>query len=126
MHGKLHRRKGRVAVSRGLKRQNGVINKMKTNRPMQMFVAFVKPALDQIANHGKQFVEVYSLRRHFRLMANRNKRFLILFDFKNELFLHDLSLVYEMDFDKTACEKLKYQRKRDRVCIRRAKSLMGN
>ena len=57
---------------------------------MQAFVLFPKPALDQIPNHGNQFVQAGPLRRHFRLVANRDEQFPVLFDLKNEFILHAL------------------------------------
>src|SRR5208282_1469312 len=51
-------------------------------------VAVVKPAADEITNHGREFVEILSLGRHFRLMAGRHQHVVILFDLKHELFLH--------------------------------------
>jgi hypothetical protein len=73
---------------------------------MQTFVIFIEPALDQIANHGDQFVETFALRRHFRLVANRDKCAIVPLDLKNEFLRHGLRLAHGMDFDKTACAKL--------------------
>ncbi len=62
--------------------------KMKANRAGQSLVAIVKPAADEITNHGQDLVEVFSLGRHFRLVAGRHQHAVILFDLKQELFLH--------------------------------------
>jgi len=68
--------------------QNGIVEKMKANRPRQALIAIVKPAPDEIANHGKEFVEIFSLGRHFRLVADGHQHVFILFDLKHERFLH--------------------------------------
>ena len=88
MRGTPHRRKGRGGVSRYLRGQNGVVEKMKANRPRQALVAIVKSAADEITNHGQEFVEAFSLGGHFRLVAGRHQHVVILFDLKYELFLH--------------------------------------
>jgi hypothetical protein len=88
MRGKLRRRKGHAAISRDLGGQNGIVNEVKANRPVQSFVVFIEPALDQIADHRNQFVKIFALRCHFRFVASRDKRAIVLFDLKNELFLH--------------------------------------
>jgi translation elongation factor EF-4 len=73
---------------------------MKANRPTQAFIVFVEPALNQIANHRDQFVEIFALRRHFRLVARCNEHIVVPLDLKNEFFLHVASLAHETDFDK--------------------------
>ena len=54
----------------------------------QVLIALVKSAADEITNHGQEFVEIFSLGRHFRLVTGRHQRVAILFDLKHELFLH--------------------------------------
>jgi hypothetical protein len=102
MRGKLHHRKGHAAVSRNLGGQDWIINEVKANRPVQAFVIFIEPALDQITNHGNQFIEIVALRCHFRFMASRDKRAIVLFDLKDEFFLHGLILACEIVFDKAS------------------------
>ena len=100
MRGKLHRRKGHAAASRDLGGQNRIVNKMKANRPVQAFVFFIEPALDQIADHRNQFIKVFALRRHFRFVASGDKCIVVLFDLENEFLLHGSILVCEIVFDK--------------------------
>ena len=61
---------------------------MKAYRPRQALIAIVKSAAYEIANHGQEFVEILTLGRHFRLVAGRHQHVVILFDLKQELFLH--------------------------------------
>jgi hypothetical protein len=75
---------------------------MKANRPLQAFVIAIKPALNQIANHRNQFIEVRALRRHFRLVAGCYQHVIIPLDLKNELFLHNSILVRWIGFDKAS------------------------
>jgi hypothetical protein len=65
-----------------------------------MFVIFIKPALDQIANHRNQFIKIFALRRHFWFVASCDKRVIILLDLKNEFFFHGSILACEIVFDK--------------------------
>ncbi len=65
-----------------------------------MFVIFIESALNQISNHYNQFVQIFSLRRHLRLMAGGDEHVIISFDLKNELFRHTAILAYKTDFDK--------------------------
>ena len=88
MRGKLHRRKGHAATSRDLGGQNRIMNEVKTDWPMQAFVVFIETALDQIADHGEQFIKAFALRRHFRFMADRDERVVFLLNLKNEFLRH--------------------------------------
>ncbi len=100
---------------------------MKANRPVQAFVGFIESALNQIANHRDQFIETFALRRHFRLVADRNECIVFTLDLKNELFHGDnlTALPRESNFSFANANAKMRQREGDRVWIRRAKSLMG-
>jgi hypothetical protein len=67
---------------------------------MPALVVRLKPALDQIADHRNQFIQILALRRHFWIVADGDERVLVPLNLKNELFLHAASLAYEMNFDK--------------------------
>jgi hypothetical protein len=67
---------------------------------MPALVIRLKPALDQIADHRDQFIQISALRRHFWIVADGDERVLVLLNLKNELFLHAASLAHEMNFDK--------------------------
>ena len=58
---------------------------------MSVLVVGRKPALDQIANHRNQFIQIPPLGRHFWLVANGDERVLIPLNLKNELILHAAS-----------------------------------
>src|SRR5579872_1087983 len=88
--GRLHRRKRREAIS--CHRQNWIMDKVKSDVPMKVFVAGIEAATHQIADHGDEFVERFGLRRHFGVMAGGNQPAVILFDMKREFF-HAESLV---------------------------------
>ena len=81
-------------------KQDGIINKVKANWPLQVFVVCIKPALNQIADHSDQFIETSALRRHLRLMANGNQHVFVFFNLKNEFLFHNSSLTRGDDFDK--------------------------
>ena len=75
---------------------------MKANRPGQTLVAIIKPAADEITNHGNEFVEIRSLGRHFRLVAGRHQHLFVLFDLEHELVLHEASLPHKTESGKSA------------------------
>jgi len=106
MPGRLHPRTGRGEVSRHLSGQNQVVEKMKADRPGQPLIAIVKATADEIANHGKEFVEILSLSRHFRIMAGRHQHVFVLFDLKHELFLHEAILPHKTESGKPANRRI--------------------
>jgi hypothetical protein len=59
---------------------------MKANRPLQAFVIPIKPALNQIADHGNQLIEARALRGHFRFVAGGDQHVVVPLDLENELF----------------------------------------
>ena len=71
---------------------------------MQALVVRLKPALDQIADHRNQFIQIFALRRHFWIVADGNERVLVPLNLKTELFLHAASLAHEPNFDKSEAE----------------------
>ena len=77
---------------------------MQADGPVQPLGIRLKPALDQIADHRNQFIQIVALRRHFRLVADGDKCVLIPLNLKNELFLHAASLAHAMNFDKGEAE----------------------
>src|SRR5205085_12640771 len=87
-HDKLHRRTDRAAVSRGGIDQHRVTDKVQANGPAQMLVAFVEPALHQIAYHRDHFLDCVPLRRHLRFMADGHECTVFLFNFEDEFLLH--------------------------------------
>ena len=58
-----------------------------------MLVAFVEPALHQIANHRDEFLQRVPLRRHLRLVTNGDERAVLLLDLEGQFLLHGLSLL---------------------------------
>jgi len=67
---------------------------------MPALVIRLEPALDQIADHRDQFIQMPALRRHFWIVAGGDERVLVPLNLKNDLILHAASLAYEMNFDK--------------------------
>ena len=67
---------------------------------MPPLVVRLKPALDQIADHRNQFIQIVALRRHFWIVADGDERVLVPLNLKNEFFLHAASLAHERNFDK--------------------------
>ena len=67
---------------------------------MPPFVIRLKPALDQIADHRDQFIQILALRCHFWIVADGDERVLIPLNLKNEFVLHAASLAHELNVDK--------------------------
>jgi len=61
---------------------------MQANGPVPAVIVGLKPALDQIADHGNQLVQIAALGGHFRLVAGGDERILIPLNLKNEFILH--------------------------------------
>jgi hypothetical protein len=70
MRGTLRRQKGRWEASRHLSGQHGIVKKMKADRPRQTRTARIEATANDIANHGKEFVEILPLSRHFRVVTS--------------------------------------------------------
>ena len=67
---------------------------------MAALVVRLKAALDQIADHGNQFIQIFALRRHFWIVADGDERVLVPLNLKNELFLHAASFAHKLNFNK--------------------------
>jgi len=67
---------------------------------MPALIIRLKPALDQIADHCNQFIQIFALRRHFWIVADGDERVLVPLNLKTEFFLHAASLAREVNFDK--------------------------
>ena len=67
---------------------------------MPPFVIRLKPALDQIPDHRDQFIQIFALRCHFRIVADGDERVLIPLNLKNEFILHAASLAHELNLHK--------------------------
>jgi hypothetical protein len=125
MRGRLHRWKDRAGVSRDLSGQNGIVNEMKANRPMQALVVFIESALNQITNHRNQFVKAFTLRRHFRLVTGCDERVIVPLDLKDEFFLHAASLAHQTDFDKARNRECAAQGREGEMLRRRRGNLLS-
>lgn len=73
---------------------------MQADGPLPARVLGLKPAKNQIADHGWQFVQRFALGGHFRLMADGDKPTLVPLDLKDELIFHGSSFAHETNFDK--------------------------
>jgi hypothetical protein len=67
---------------------------------MQAFVAGVKAAMNQVANHFDQLIQTCALCRHFRVMANGDEHLLVLFDLEDQFFADSWILAHGMNFGK--------------------------
>src|SRR5688572_21359740 len=61
---------------------------MKPNRPVQPLVTLVEAASNQITNHQNEFIEISSLRCHFRFVTSRHEHLFVLLNLKEKFFLH--------------------------------------
>ena len=73
---------------------------MQADGPVPPFVIRLKPALDQIADHRDQFIQIFALRCHFWIVADGDERVLIPLNLKNEFIFHAASLAHELNFAK--------------------------
>ena len=71
---------------------------MQADGPVPAIIVRLKPALDQIADHGNQLVQIAALGGHFRLVAGGDERILIPLNLKNEFILHLDSLAHAVHF----------------------------
>jgi hypothetical protein len=87
-----------VAHSCGL--NNRVTSEVKVNWPLPAFVVRIKPALNQITDHHHQFIQIFALRGHFRLVATRHQPVVFPLDLKDEFFVYGTSLPLPINFYK--------------------------
>ena len=102
MRGTPQRRSGRGEASCQLRGQHRIVEEMEADGPGQTLISAVEAALDEIADHGQQFVEILALGRHLRLVAGRHQHVVILFDLKDELFLHGATVPHQAGLCKSA------------------------
>src|SRR5580700_3998323 len=79
----------RLGFDSGGNIETGLCRAIRANdRPSKAFVTVAKAATNQIAYHLQKFIQIFTLRCHFGLVAGSNQHIVVLLDLEHELFFH--------------------------------------